>query len=39
MIVTVTLNPAIDCAMGIDNYKENSVNRADFQNITAGGKE
>lgn len=38
MIVTVTLNPAIDCAMGIDNYKENSVNRADFQNITAGGK-
>lgn len=38
MIVTVTLNPAIDCAMGIDNYRENSVNRADFQNITAGGK-
>lgn len=38
MIITVTLNPAIDCAMGVTDYHENSVNRADFQNLTAGGK-
>lgn len=38
MIITVTLNPAIDCAMGVTAYRENSVNRADFQNLTAGGK-
>lgn len=38
MIITVTLNPAVDCAMGVTDYRENSVNRADFQNLTAGGK-
>jgi len=38
MIITVTLNPAIDCAMRVTNYRENSVNRADYQNLTAGGK-
>ncbi|MDE6424972.1 MAG: 1-phosphofructokinase [Ruminococcus sp.] len=38
MIVTVTLNPAVDCAMGVTGYAENSVNRADFQHLTAGGK-
>lgn len=38
MIITVTLNPAVDCAMGLSDYRENSVNRADFQNLTAGGK-
>ncbi|MDE6666637.1 MAG: 1-phosphofructokinase [Ruminococcus sp.] len=38
MIVTVTLNPAIDCAMGVSDYHENAVNRADYQNLTAGGK-
>lgn len=38
MIITVTLNPAIDCSMGVADYRENSVNRADYQNLTAGGK-
>ncbi|MDE5584574.1 MAG: 1-phosphofructokinase [Ruminococcus sp.] len=38
MIVTVTLNPAIDCTMNIENYAENSVNRAEKQILTAGGK-
>ena len=38
MIITVTLNPAIDCTMGVTGYRENSVNRADYQNLTAGGK-
>lgn len=38
MIMTVTLNPAIDCSMGVADYRENSVNRADFQHLTAGGK-
>lgn len=38
MIITVTLNPAVDCSMGVSDYRENSVNRADFQNLTAGGK-
>lgn len=38
MIITVTLNPAVDCSMGVADYTENAVNRADFQNITAGGK-
>ena len=38
MIIPVTLNPAIDCSMGVSDYRENSVNRADFQNLTAGGK-
>lgn len=38
MIITITLNPAIDCAMGVTGYTENAVNRADFQHLTAGGK-
>lgn len=38
MIVTVTLNPAVDCTMGVEDYHENAVNRADYQNLTAGGK-
>ncbi len=38
MILTVTLNPAVDCAMGVSGYHENAVNRADYQHLTAGGK-
>ena len=38
MIFTVTLNPAIDCAVGVENYTEGRVNRADYQRVTAGGK-
>lgn len=38
MILTVTLNPAVDCAVGVSEYHENAVNRADYQHLTAGGK-
>lgn len=38
MIYTVTLNPAIDCAMDIADYCNGKVNRADSQSFTAGGK-
>lgn len=38
MILTVTLNPAVDCLMGVSDYHENAVNRADYQQLTAGGK-
>lgn len=38
MIVTVTLNPAVDCSMNVTGYTENAVNRADYQYLTAGGK-
>ncbi|MDE6835086.1 MAG: 1-phosphofructokinase [Ruminococcus sp.] len=38
MIITVTLNPAVDCSMNVTDYTENAVNRADFQHLTAGGK-
>lgn len=38
MIYTVTLNPAIDCAMSVGEYRTGAVNRADTQALTAGGK-
>ena len=38
MIVTVTLNPAVDCSMYVTGYTENALNRAERQQITAGGK-
>lgn len=38
VILTVTLNPAVDCSMGVSDYHENAVNRADYQYLTAGGK-
>ncbi len=38
MIYTVTINPAIDCIMTIDNFKLGVVNRANRQNVYAGGK-
>ncbi len=38
MIYTVTLNPAVDYSVGIENYRTGTVNRTSFENITAGGK-
>lgn len=38
MIYTVTLNPAVDCAMELAQYSAGRVNRAQEQNLTAGGK-
>ncbi len=38
MIYTVTLNPAIDCAMNVSGYMEGRVNRADSQTLSPGGK-
>lgn len=38
MIYTVTLNPAVDYTVGVENYKEGQINRTSKENITAGGK-
>ncbi len=38
MIYTVTLNPAVDCAVKVSNYCEGRVNRAESEVLTAGGK-
>lgn len=38
MIYTVTLNPAVDCAMNVSDYCAGRVNRADSEVLSAGGK-
>lgn len=38
MVYTVTLNPAVDYAVGVENYRVGEVNRTSYENITAGGK-
>jgi len=38
MVYTVTLNPAVDYTVGVENYQEGMVNRTSYENITAGGK-
>lgn len=38
MIYTITLNPAVDCAMTVSDYAEGRVNRAESQVLSAGGK-
>lgn len=38
MIYTVTLNPAVDCALSVSDYCAGRVNRAESETVTAGGK-
>ncbi len=38
MIYTITLNPAVDCAMTVTDYAEGRVNRAESEILSAGGK-
>lgn len=38
MIYTITLNPAVDYTVRVENYKVGEVNRTSAENITAGGK-
>ncbi len=38
MIYTVTFNPALDYAVGVDNIKFGGTNRTSSENILAGGK-
>lgn len=38
MIYTITLNPAVDCAMTVADYAEGRVNRAESEVLSAGGK-
>lgn len=38
MIVTVTLNPAVDYLLELDDFSEGQLNRARYQEFSAGGK-
>jgi len=38
MIVTVTLNPAVDCLLELDTLETGKLNRARYQKFSAGGK-
>lgn len=38
MIVTVTLNPAVDYLLELDDFCEGQLNRARYQEFSAGGK-
>lgn len=38
MIYTVTLNPALDYVMTLDDFEENTVNRSYQEHVTPGGK-
>lgn len=38
MIYTLTLNPAIDYVVGVDDFKEGQLNKTNRENIYAGGK-
>lgn len=37
-VYTVTLNPSIDCVMGLDSWEQGAVNRAKYQMVLCGGK-
>ena len=38
MIYTLTLNPAIDYVIGLENFGEGKINRTNRENVYAGGK-
>lgn len=38
MIMTVTLNPAVDCLLELDAFETGKLNRARYQKFSAGGK-
>ena len=38
MVYTLTLNPAIDYIVNVDNYKQGEVNRTSGEKLLAGGK-
>lgn len=38
MIYTVTLNPSLDYAVEIDNFKRNAINRTERERLAPGGK-
>ena len=38
MVYTVTLNPAIDCAMWLDGFEKGETNRCNSEFISVGGK-
>jgi len=38
MIITVTLNPAVDYLLELDEFSEGKLNRARYQEFSAGGK-
>lgn len=38
MIYTVTLNPALDYVVGVENFRQGETNRAAFSRVTFGGK-
>lgn len=38
MIYTVTFNPSLDYAVGLDRLKPGELNRADYENLMPGGK-
>ncbi len=38
MIYTLTLNPAVDCFLNVENFVNNAVNRASNESICFGGK-
>ncbi len=38
MVYTLTLNPAIDYIVNVDNYKQGEVHRTSGEKLLAGGK-
>ncbi len=38
MVYTVTLNPSLDCVMGVEKLRQGEVHRAGYQIVQCGGK-